>query len=249
MANAYFAFKQFTVWHDRCAMKVGTDGVLLGAWAGSGGSDVLSDAQAHSNRQAVYILDVGTGSGLIALMLAQRFPSAHITAIEIDPAAAQQATDNMERSPWADRIAVKCMDFRSFATDSAPFDLIVSNPPYFVDALHSPDRQRNLARHAQELNYEQLLSVSATQLSPDGNICLIVPAEMEQVVVDTAWRHRLFPQRRLSVFTRKGKPCRRVLLSLGFESRAVMGETLCLETTSGIRTPEYATLMREFYLK
>ncbi|MDR1004057.1 MAG: methyltransferase [Prevotellaceae bacterium] len=234
MSNGYFEFKQFTVWHDRCAMKVGTDGVLLGAWA----------CAAHPAR----MLDVGTGTGLIALMLAQRYPSASVTAIEIDPAAAGQAVGNVAQSPWADNISVVCTDFRRF-TAALPFDLIVSNPPYFVDALHSPDHRRSMARHTRELSYEQLLAHASELLAPDGSVCLILPAEMEAMVTDIAWKHRLFPQRRLSVFTRAGKPCRRVLLALGRQSADVVNETLCIERAPGIRTPEYAALTQDFYLK
>ena len=120
MSNPYFQFKQFTVRHDKCAMKVGTDGVLLGAWA--------------PVQNAKYILDVGAGSGLISLQLAQRNPWASITSIEIDPAAAAQAKENIQSSPWSDRMEVICSDFRDYHAENK-FDLIVSNPPYFVDAL------------------------------------------------------------------------------------------------------------------
>ena len=142
MSNPYFQFKQFTVWHDKCAMKVGTDGVLLGAWA--------SVQNAHK------ILDVGTGTGLVALMLAQRsLPDADIIALEIDGAAAGQARENVTRSPWKERVEVVQTDFRDYQS-SDKFDVIVSNPPYFVDSLECPDQQRNAARHNGSLTYEEL---------------------------------------------------------------------------------------------
>src|SRR5574344_2567439 len=131
MSNSYFRFKQFSVFQERCAMKVGTDGVLLGAWA-------KVDA---ANR----ILDIGTGTGLVALMLAQR-STAMITAVEIDEEAAIQAEENFCQSPWANRFEVVNSDITSYETD-ALFDVIVSNPPYFVDSLQCPDGQRSLARH------------------------------------------------------------------------------------------------------
>lgn len=139
MPKSSFKFKQFTIFHDKCAMKVGTDGVLLGAWAPAD--------------KAKRILDVGTGTGLIALQLAQRNPHARITAIEIDAAAAGQATENVSHSPWADRVEVICHDFRDYQPENR-FDLIVSNPPYFIDALKCPDEQRCTARHAGNLNYD-----------------------------------------------------------------------------------------------
>lgn len=234
MANSYFQFKQFTVYHDRCAMKVGTDGVLLGAWA----------PVTHDGR----VLDVGTGTGLIALQLAQRMPGADITAIEIDVAAAQQAEENVRRSPWADRIAVVCGDFRDYRSDER-FDLIVSNPPYFVDALKCPDGQRSTARHAGGLNYDLLFRQSARMLSGQGLVCVIIPAETEKAVTDAAWNHKFYPRRRMQVFTKPGKPCRRVLLAFGFQERACMEECLYIEQASGEYSPEYVALTRDFYLK
>ena len=129
MSQPFFQFKQFTVWHDKCAMKVGTDGVLLGAW-----TPVESSAR---------ILDIGTGTGLVALMLAQRC-SASVIALEIDGTAAQQAAENITRSPWGSRIEVVCQDFRLYSNknNSLKYDTIVSNPPYFTDSLKCPDSQR-----------------------------------------------------------------------------------------------------------
>lgn len=141
MPNPYFKFKQFTVYHDKCAMKVGTDGVLLGAWCDVAG--------------ARRVLDVGTGTGLIALMIAQR-SEARITALDVDAAAVEQARENCSASPWAERIDVEQADFCSYRPD-ALFDCIVSNPPYFVEDVHCPDKQRNMARHTAGLTFSSLL--------------------------------------------------------------------------------------------
>jgi tRNA1Val (adenine37-N6)-methyltransferase len=244
MSNAYFKFKQFTVHQEHCAMKVGTDGVLLGAWA-----------EVENARTA---LDVGTGTGLIALMLAQRNPELHIAAIEIDKTAARQAQANVEHSPWKERITVHAEDFRSFDT-SERFNLIVSNPPYFLNALNSPNEQRNMARHAGGLNYELLCSHSFELLNEGGKLCIIVPAEVETAVMDVAFRHHLSPTRRVQVFTKPGKPCRRLLLSFTKPSTKLLSdidtflpscsqETLYIETANQRFTPEYIALTREFYL-
>lgn len=233
MPNSYFQFKQFTVWHDKCAMKVGTDGVLLGAWA-----------EAADARK---ILDVGTGTGLIALMLAQRNPQADITAIEIDEAAAAQAEANVSRSPWAGRINIICNDFRRYQSEDK-YNLIVSNPPYFIDALTCPDKQRNRARHTCELNYEVLFSRSSQLLHEQGRVCVIIPAEVEKQVADTAWKYNLHPSRRLQVFTKPGKPCRRVLLSFSLQEGECVNESLCIEIAHHQHTAEYIALTREFYL-
>lgn len=234
MSNSSFEFKLFTVYHDRCAMKVGTDGVLLGAWAPA--------------ENAQRILDVGTGTGLIALQLAQRNPSAMITAIEIDPAAAEQAQENVLRSPWADRVEISCIDFRLFQSEYK-FDLIISNPPYFVDALKCPDEQRSKARHTGGLNYDLLFHHSAHLLWEQGVVSIIIPSEVEKAVVDAAWKYKLFVSHRMRVFTKPGKPCRRVLLTFSFQEKECMEENLCIETERHNYTPEYIALTRDFYLK
>lgn len=215
-------------------MKVGTDGVLLGAWA-----------PVESSKR---ILDVGTGTGLISLQLAQRNSDAIITAIEIDEAAAGQAKENVARSPWSNRIEIVCCDFRNYASKEK-FDLIASNPPYFIDALRCPDEQRRLARHTGELNYELLFRNSTRMLSEQGGVSIIVPAEVEKAVIDTVWTHKLFPHRRLRVFTKPGKPCRRVLFTFGFAEIPCAEETLCIEVEHNEFTPEYINLTRDFYLK
>ena len=234
MTKSSFKFKQFTIFHDKCAMKVGTDGVLLGAWAPADGAE--------------RILDVGTGTGLIALQLAQRNPHARITAIEIDATAAGQAAENVSRSLGTDRVEVVCRDFRDYQPENR-FDLIVSNPPYFIDALKCPDEQRCTARHAGNLNYDLLFRRSASLLKEQGVVSIIIPAEAEKTVVDTAWNHKLFPLHRVQVFTKPEKPCRRVLLNFGFEAKKCREEKLCIEMNHNEFTPEYVALTKDFYLK
>lgn len=233
MSNGYFKFKQFTVWHDRCAMKVGTDGVLLGAWT--------------SVDKSKRILDVGTGSGLVALMLAQRC-GADITAVEIDEAAVEQAKMNVEQSPWKDRISVVNMDFKEFYPDEC-FDAIVSNPPYFVDSLLPTDKQRTSARHTTELDYSNLISHAAELLTPDGELTLIIPYAALKDVEETGWRCGLHPVRRLSVVTRYGAQPKRAIVSMSFcRDTACLDETLYMEDENREYSDEYVALIREFYL-
>lgn len=235
MSNPSFKFKQFTIYHDKCAMKVGTDGVLLGAWA-----------PVDNTKR---ILDVGTGTGLIALQLAQRNQQATITALEIDAAAAEQATENVQRSPWPDRVEVVCIDFRNYQSEEK-FDLIVSNPPYFIDALKCPDEQRRMARHTGGLNYDLLFRRSAHLLGEQGRVSIIIPAEAESAVIDAAWNHKLYPLHRTRVFTKPGKPCRRVLLTFSFQNEGCVEDSLCIEMEKHNEyTPEYRALTRDFYLK
>ena len=234
MSNSYFKFKQFTVFQDKCAMKVGTDGVLLGAWV--------------SVDKAKRVLDVGTGTGLIALQLAQRNPQAEVVAIEIDSITAAQASTNVSGSPWPDRIEVVCHDFQRYSPEEK-FDLIVSNPPYFTDALKCPDEQRRMARHADSLNYFSFFQQSARLLYEHGAVSIVIPSEAERIVTNAAWNYKLFPLRRLQVFTKLGKPCRRILLTFGFQEGKCIEETLCIETEHYRYTAEYIALTKDFYLK
>ncbi len=232
MSNPYFQFKKFTVWHDRCAMKVGTDGVLLGAWAPADG--------------ARRVLDVGTGTGLVALMMAQR-SQARITAVEIDEQAAQQARENASRSPWADRIEVIRTDFGLYRPEEK-FDIIVSNPPYFADSLRCPDPQRTNARHTDALTYEALLQGVSAMLTEDGAFTLIAPAEMTDGIVSIACTFGLFPARKLLVRTRPEGPFRRVLLTFTFRKQECEAEELLTELERHRYSEAYMELTKEFYL-
>ena len=171
MANPYFQFKQFTVWHDKCAMKVGTDGVLLGAWC--------------CVENITRILDVGCGTGLISLMLAQRC-QAEIDAVDIDEAACIQARENADRSPFGDRLQIFHRPFANFVNESAgirQYDCIVSNPPYFIDSLKCPDKQRNQARHTDTLTLEELIEGSKQLLAPQGKLYLILPFDQREILL------------------------------------------------------------------
>lgn len=233
MPNDYFKFKQFTIYHDRCAMRVGTDGVLLGAWA--------------SVQDASRVLDVGTGSGLIALQVAQRSPLARITAIEIDPEAAGQASENVNRSQWAGRIEVLCMDFKVYAPVEK-FDFLISNPPYFVDALRSPDVRRRMARHTEDLNYNLLFRHALDVLTLKGRLAIIIPSEVETLALGDAFAYGWFLCRRVNVYTKPGKKCRRLLLEFCRQLVACEVKDLYIECAEGGYSEEYIALTRAFYL-
>nr|WP_044655518.1 methyltransferase [Bacteroides acidifaciens] len=234
MSNPYFQFKQFTVWHDKCAMKVGTDGVLLGAWA--------------SVRNAHKILDVGTGTGLVALMLAQRsLLDADIVALEIDKAAAGQAGENVARSPWKERIEVVQADFRNYQS-SDKFDVIVSNPPYFVDSLECPDQQRNAARHNDSLTYEELLEGVAGLLAEDGAFTIVIPTDVADRVKMIATAKNLYAVRQLNVITKPGGIPKRTLITFTFSNQECVVEELLTELARHQYSEEYIALTREYYL-
>lgn len=233
MSNPYFRFKQFTIWHDKCAMKVGTDGVLLGAWA--------------SVENAATILDVGTGSGLVALMLAQRAANACIVAVEIDPIAAEQAKENAALSQWGDRIHVDCVDFNSFQTDMK-FDLIVSNPPYFSHSLNCPDSRRAMARHAGYLSCGSLLEKSAALLSSSGKIVLVLPTDAVADVHGKAVSLGLHLLHRTYVRTVPHAAPKRVLLAFSREVSELMEDELVIESSDHVYTSQFVGLMKDFYL-
>ena len=238
MANDYFQFKQFTVWQQHCAMKVGTDGTLLGAWA-HGGS---------------HILDVGTGTGLIALMMAQRFAQAHIVGIDIDAEAAAQARSNVEASPFASRITILQQDFANPLTSHlspltshlsplpSNFDAIVSNPPYFTDALPSPDARRTLARHATTLPFSVLMQRSWQLLSDQGELSLVIPADGRSLVESEAVLAGFFKCRECAVRTSPRKPAKRLLLAFAKHPRGME------RTELTIGSDAYTELTKDFYL-
>lgn len=233
MPNPYFQFKQFTVYHDRCAMKVGTDGVLLGAWADT----------AASRR----ILDIGTGTGLIALMLAQR-STAYITAIDIDTEAVAQARENILASPWQHRIEVYRQDVCTFLPNEQ-FDTIVSNPPYFEQSLKGPDPQRNTARHTDTLNATELFRKVTDFLHPEGHFSLIIPAEQTDGAIRTGEEHGLYLSRHTAVITRPGLPPKRALLEFRKTKQTCRYNELVIELDRHVYSEDYIALTRDFYLK
>ena len=218
-----FKFKQFTIRQELCAMKVGTDGVLLGAWARGGDC----------------VLDVGTGTGLIALMLAQRYPRAQVTAIDIDDGAVRQAVQNVENAVCQERIDV----IQERVQDhEGQYDAIVSNPPFFVDSLNAPDAQRNMARHAETLTYAELMQAAMRLLKDDGELSVVVPFDYRQRMEDEATFVGFFPSRVCAVRTVAGKPARRFLLAF----RKHPCERMFQEMTIGDEA--YRQLTQDFYL-
>ncbi|MCC8172655.1 MAG: methyltransferase [Parabacteroides sp.] len=240
MANSYFEFKKFTVRQDLCAMKVGTDGVLLGAWASLAGCrDVL---------------DVGTGTGLITLMLAQRGESENrllqIDAIDIEPGAVKQAILNIQASPFSDRIHAECRSFVSYARLSEKrYDLIVSNPPYFHNSLKCPDVQRNTARHTDTLTLKELLEGGSRLLLPAGRIALILPADRKEELARLSESLGLNIIRQTDVSSVEGKPPKRLLAELSFDTSGCMYNSMALETALHRYTSEFTELVKAFYLK
>lgn len=238
MANHFFKFKQFTVFHDLCAMKVGTDGVLLGAWCDC----------ADKKR----ILDVGTGTGLISLMVAQRNQVARIEAVEIDPDAARQAAINFEASPWSERLNVFHSDFIDFSAESSPkYDLIVSNPPYFENSLKTVCDKRAKARHTDSLSFDALIASCVRILAPNGILSLIYPVEADIRIRQLTGSYEMKCVRRIAV---KGNPDaspKRILAEYTFGAvcESCPEEQLTIEMDRHQYTSQYISLTKDFYLK
>lgn len=228
-----FRFKQFAVLNDRTAMKVGTDGVLLGAWCPVAG--------------ARHVLDVGTGCGVIALMIAQRNHEAVITGIDIDYNAVQEATLNFERSPWSDRLTAVEGNFNDMSTSG--FDVIVSNPPFFTNGVLPAGDARIAARHTQSLTYRQLIEGAARLLSSHGALALISPTDAEGEIIEAATFATLPVRQVTHVIPVDGALPKRTLWLLTPRDIAYHEDTVTIANRDGTFTQEYIELTGDFYLK
>ena len=234
-----FRFEQFYIEDSKCAMKVGTDGVLLGAWCPL---DRYADRIQNTEYRPNYkILDVGTGSGLIARMMMQRFPEAEVEGIDIDEAAVEQARENGVRA-YVSRL-------QEWKKEDG-YDLIVSNPPYFQNSLKNPDKGRELARHTDSLSYEELIDHSARLLREGGQLALILPADKEAEMRQIAASKNLFLTHVTRVYSKESKPARRVLLAFRYQISDISRteDTLILEDEKGGRSKAYQELTKDFYL-
>ncbi|SFE44391.1 tRNA1(Val) (adenine(37)-N6)-methyltransferase [Flavobacterium xueshanense] len=233
-----FQFKQFSLEQDRCAMKIGTDGVLLGAWT-------------PIKNNPFSILDIGAGTGVIALMLAQRSNAEQIDALEIDEEAYEQSVDNFENSPWSDRLFCFHAGLDEFVEEPEDeYDLIVSNPPFYTDDYKSDNEQRDLARFADAMPFEDLIEAADLLLSENGIFAVIIPFKEEENFLALAKEYELYP---LKITHVKGTPTTEIKRSLlAFSRNESVNfpiDELIIETSRHQYTPEYIELTKDFYLK
>jgi tRNA1Val (adenine37-N6)-methyltransferase len=234
MSDSTFRFKQFTVHQDKCAMKVGTDAVLLGSWVEPSSSKL--------------ILDIGTGTGIIALMLAQK-SSAFIDAIDIDEGAYKQARENILISPWFKRMNVICDSFQNFSNSvEMKYDLVVSNPPYFHHASKPPEEARLTARHDELLTFDELIDGVKKILSPDGSFCLILPLKEGHEFMGISLRKGLFCRQLVRVKTIAGKEEKRLLLEFSFHFGVIKESEIILRQDDTSFSEDYIELTKEFYI-
>ena len=229
-----FQFKQFSISQEKSAMKVGTDGVLLGAW-------IPVDKTKN-------ILDIGTGTGLIALMLAQRNSLANIHAIEIEENACMEANLNFKNSPWLERLTVFNDSLQSFKND-VKYDLIVSNPPYFTDTFKNTDSERTLARHVGNLSFQDLLFYTVSLLNDHGTCAFIIPFSEEENFINLAKNQDLCICKITRVKGRVELPFKRSMLCFKKKPSICIETELVVEIDRHVYTSDYITLTQPFYLK
>ena len=234
MMSDVFKFKNFEVSQRQSAMKVGTDGVLLGAWC-----DVAGVGRA---------LDVGCGTGLISLMLAQKSSTAVVDAIDLDAISIDEASANFVGSPWSERLSASCVDYADYSSDM-PYDLIVSNPPFFVEKVLSPERRRSCARQCDSLPFDVLFRKSYALLSDDGRFAIITPFSIEQEILFAAGEANFWVKKRTYVKTKAVKTAKRILWEFVKKEVAPEMSKLVLLDADGSRSAAYSALTDDFYVK
>ena len=230
-----FRFKQFEIQHDRSSMRVGTDAVLLGAW-----TEVAN---------ATHILDIGCGSGIIALMMAQR-TKAHIVGVDIDLPSVEEAALNAENSAWRNRVRFCCTSIQQFCEEKNKnaFDLIVSNPPFFVNSLKSPIKNKNLSRHTDTLSFNDLVDAVLHCLSENGSFAVILPYIHEEQMENLCHQNNLFCYRKLRIFPKEKKAVNRVLMQFKRKKELFYLENLIIRNANDSYTDTYRNLTKGFYL-
>jgi len=234
-----FQFKEFTIQQDKSAMKVGTDGVLLGAWCTV---DKYPDS----------VLDIGAGTGVISLMIAQRSDAMTIDAVEIDADGYEQTVENFEKSDWGDRLYCYNATFQEFAIEIAEeeetYDLIVSNPPFYTDGFETENEARNKARFTSSLSFEELIDGVSKILSKNGIFSIVIPFKEEENIINIAKEHHLFLNRICRVQGNRTAEIKRSLLEFSFQQAEINETHLIIEIERHIYTAEYIRLTQDFYL-
>jgi tRNA1Val (adenine37-N6)-methyltransferase len=239
MPNPYFQFKQFTIYHDRCVLKVSTDSCILGAW--------VAETLCGKEFDVEHVLDIGAGSGLLMLMLAQKYPG-RIDGIEIDPSTYEQALENIQSSPWKDRLKLHHHDATLFQHPHQ-YDFIISNPPFFEGDLKSGKQANNLARHDDGLSLSTLLEIADINLTRQGRMAILLPYHRMQYIQTSAPAFNLFVQHRLLLQPSAAHAYFRCILLLGRQPGPVTNDVLHIKKPDGSYTSAFEKLLKDYYLK
>lgn len=235
--NKPFQFKQFAIQQDKCAMKIGTDAVLLGAWT-------------SIEHHPFSILDIGAGTGILGLMMAQRSASEIIDAIEIDEDAYEQCVDNFEHSPWSDRLFCYHASLEEFIEEiEDQYDLIICNPPYYAEDYKTENKSRDLARFQDAMPFEHLIDSVSKLLSENGLFSVVVPYKEEDLIIALASNYKLLPKRIMRIKGHPTSEIKRSLIELSFFENETSINELIIETERHKYTEDYINLTRDFYLK
>ncbi|HUR65912.1 MAG TPA: methyltransferase [Chitinophagaceae bacterium] len=248
MSNSYFQFKQFTIWQERAAMKVTTDACLFGAWvAAITNSEKLTLRQAQGNN----CLDIGTGTGLLALMYAQKDPTTLIDTLEIDKYAFEQAFENISASPWSDRIQVIHTDAKEFVS-THKYDIILSNPPFYENELKSDDKNKNIAHHSDALALHELLSIIKKKLQPGGSFYLLLPYKRHKEIRELMLQNEFTITQMILVRQSVNHDFFRIMLAGKFKadgSGETMVEEIAITDNKGQYTSGFVSLLKDYYLR
>lgn len=237
MSNKPFQFKEFAIQQDKTAMKVGTDGVLLGAWA-------------TIKPEYFSVLDIGAGTGLIALMLAQKSNAEVIDAIELNDEAYEQTVDNFEKSNWGDRLFCYHASLQEFADEmDEEYDLIISNPPFYTSTYKNISEERAMARHTESLSYNELLKCTSKLLAEHGSCAFIIPFLEEENFINIAKDYKLYPIRITRVKGTENTAVKRSLLQFSFVASEIEISELIIEIERHKYTQDYIDLVKDYYLK
>lgn len=237
MSNKPFQFKEFTIQQDKTAMKVGTDGVLLGAWA-------------HLKPTYFSVLDIGAGTGLIALMLAQKSNAEVVDAIELNDEAYEQTVENFEQSSWGDRLFCYHASLQEFVEEiDDEYDFIISNPPFYTSTYKNLSEERAMARHTESLTYNELLEGTSKLLSDIGSCAFIIPFSEEENFIKIAKGYKLFPNRITRVKGTENAAIKRSLLQFSFSELEIETSELIIEIERHIYTQDYIDLVQDYYAK
>ncbi|MGB0879507.1 MAG: tRNA1(Val) (adenine(37)-N6)-methyltransferase [Polaribacter sp.] len=240
MSQKPFQFKKFVIHQDKTAMKVGTDAVLLGAWT-------------SVNNLSNSILDIGSGTGIVSLMMAQRTDATTIDAVEVDKNSYEQTVENFEQSDWADRLYCYHTTFQEFADEifeeKETYDVIISNPPFYTDDFKTENEARNKARFTSSLAFKELITGVVKILSKEGKFTVIIPFKEEEIFIALAKNNFLFLNKICRVQGNPSSEIKRSLLEFSFQQKQIIEENLTIETTRHQYTEAYIALTKDFYLK